>query len=318
LLEFGPTDDIDLSSSVHKFLTEFELKFGTIHPQFLSMSFQQACQKAKSDHKFLLVYLHSPLHHDTQKFCRETLCTELISEFLSENFLIWGGNITYSEPYKASIILGASSYPFLTIICNNNVGGMTILDKIEGPILPEDLMLRLSVVLETHGPMLTAARIEVEEREQNRRIREEQDVAFQQSLLEDQEKQEKVVEEERKKKEEFEVQQKQDQLRQTKQKELEQRRERISKSLAPEPEPGDGVTQLIIRLTDGSRLQRRFYIKDRLQTVMDFVDSKRPTNVECPVYDLVSNFPRKTFTDHLVTLEEAGLHPQASLFVQEH
>jgi hypothetical protein len=49
-------------------------------------------------------------------------------------------------------------------------------------------------------------------------------------------------------------------------------------------------------MSDGSRLQRRFYVTDKIQTVVDFVDSKRSPADLAIEYDLVSNFPRKTFS----------------------
>lgn len=39
-------------------------------PLFLAESYREAVQEAARQHKFLLVYLHSPLHQDTSQFCR--------------------------------------------------------------------------------------------------------------------------------------------------------------------------------------------------------------------------------------------------------
>jgi hypothetical protein len=44
------------------------------------------------------------------------------------------------------------------------------------------------------------------------------------------------------------------------------------------------------------------------------VDST-PNEVED--YDLITNFPRQVFSDKNMTLQQAGLCPQAALFVQE-
>ena len=47
----------------------FEDRFGT-PPQFIQNSYMQAASLARQQSKFLLVYLHSPFHQDTDKFCR--------------------------------------------------------------------------------------------------------------------------------------------------------------------------------------------------------------------------------------------------------
>ncbi|CAN0576418.1 unnamed protein product, partial [Ectocarpus sp. 12 AP-2014] len=39
-------------------------------PMFLAESYREAVQEAARQHKFLMVYLHSPLHQDTPNFCR--------------------------------------------------------------------------------------------------------------------------------------------------------------------------------------------------------------------------------------------------------
>jgi len=92
------------------------------------------------------------------------------------------------------------------------------------------------------------------------------------------------------------------------------RKDRLRASLSPEPEAGDGVSNLVIRLTDGSRLQRRFKKTETLKVVCDYVECNQEYDGD---FDLVTNFPRKVFSERNLSLEEAGLYPHASLFVQE-
>jgi len=91
--------------------------------------------------------------------------------------------------------------------------------------------------------------------------------------------------------------------------------------LPVEPDPNDSntnrVSQLVIRLPDGSRVQRRFRVTDKVQAIYDFVDCQDQMQIDQSHYNLIANFPRRVFQDRLVSLEEAGLYPQASLFVQE-
>ena len=48
--------------AAHSFVTQFEALYGSHHPQFLLCSYRDALQVALREHKFLLVYLHSPKH----------------------------------------------------------------------------------------------------------------------------------------------------------------------------------------------------------------------------------------------------------------
>lgn len=84
-------------------------------------------------------------------------------------------------------------------------------------------------------------------------------------MLEDQEKEKRIREErqriEEKQREEAYQRQEEERKKQDKIK----RQEELLNKLPPEPSAGEGVTQLIFRLSDGSRLQRRFYRTDKLQ-----------------------------------------------------
>lgn len=37
---------------------------------------QDATRQAQRENKFLLIYLHSPMHEDTPQFCRQTIGAE--------------------------------------------------------------------------------------------------------------------------------------------------------------------------------------------------------------------------------------------------
>jgi FAS-associated factor 2 len=74
--------------------------------------------------------------------------------------------------------------------------------------------------------------------------------------------------------------------------------------------------QVLIRFPTGERRERRFYSSATVASLYDYVDSLDCMKAE--KYTLVSNFPRVTYgpEKQSLTLEEAGLHPQASLFIE--
>ena len=90
--------------------------------------------------------------------------------------------------------------------------------------------------------------------------------------------------------------------------------------LAAEPaaDDADGC-RIVVKLADGTRLDRRFHKGEPLQSVLDYVEASSPDLYDGAPFDLVSNFPRKVFERHCAAtaLHELGLHPQAMLFTKE-
>ena len=162
----------------------------------------------------MFVYLHSPDHPDTPAFCENTLCSEVLSAFINENFVAWGGSIRASEGFKMSNSLKASRFPFCAVvmaatnqriallqqvcICfqtspflssfykNQYLVVVVILLKVEGPKSAEEVLTVLQRVVEESSPVLTSARLDAEERLNTIRLREEQDAAYQAALEADQ------------------------------------------------------------------------------------------------------------------------------------
>ena len=70
-LLFGPSRPVSFGpSAAQAFVDRFEREYGQVHPSFVVDGYKQAVQLATAQSKFLLVYLHSPLHQDTPRFCR--------------------------------------------------------------------------------------------------------------------------------------------------------------------------------------------------------------------------------------------------------
>ena len=65
---------------------------------------------------------------------------------------------------------------------------MTVVQRIEGPVQPVDLIERLTRVMNDTEAFLVAMRHEREQRSQTNTLRQQQDVAYEESLRQDQEK----------------------------------------------------------------------------------------------------------------------------------
>ena len=315
------------ASEAMDFVAAFERDYGSGGPNFVGEGFMDALQRSRNSFKLLFVYLHSPDHPDTPSFCQRTLCSETIAPFVNENFVCWGGSIRASEGFKMSNSLKASRFPFCALVMAATNQRIALLQQVEGPKSSEELLVTLQRVLEESSPVLVAARLDAEERRNNMRLREEQDAAYRAALEADQarERQRREEEEhlaweaaeaERKHKEEEAARERAAQEAAEKQAALAKIHQEKAQSLGEEPEKGPNVTQVLVRFPTGERKERRFYSTATIQSLYDYVDSLGCLEAES--YSLVSNFPRTVYGQEKLTLslKEAGLHPQASLFVE--
>lgn len=90
--------------------------------------------------------------------------------------------------------------------------------------------------------------------------------------------------------------------------------------LQPEPAAGTpGVVSVMVRMSDGSRISRRFHQTDALQAVFDFVDVQhQAASIKPETYNLINSWPRKTYKfDAPGTLADAGITSDTALFVEQ-
>ncbi|VYS62242.1 unnamed protein product [Arabidopsis thaliana] len=324
---------VSVSSAVGEameFVALFDRDYGSNNAfkiDFVVEGFMDALQRSRSSFKLLFVYLHSPDHPDTPVFCGGTLCNEAVVAFVNENFVSWGGSIRSSEGFKMSNSLKASRFPFCAVVMPAANQRIALLQQVEGPKSPEEMLAILQRVVEDSSPTLVTARVEAEERRTNLRLREEQDAAYRAALEADQAReQQRQEEKERLEREAAEAERKlkeEEEARERAAREAEERqaarvRKRQEKALAlgEEPEKGPDVTQVLVRFPNGERKGRMFKSETKIQTLYDYVDSLGLLDTE--EYSLITNFPRTVYgrDKESMSLKDAGLHPQASLFIE--
>ena len=322
-----------------EFSKRFEESYGTTHPEFYAGGFREAWRHAHTSYRFLVLYLHSGCHKDTDQMCRDVLCNGEAAAYLTENFVVWAGDVSQPEAYMLSSQMGATGLPFLAVfLCKaatpdiqyllhrqpedpqlRSLGVQEakhpLLMKRDEALLDVDKLLpQLRKLVEEESIQLTAIRLEHEERAMARAMREEQDSAYAAAEREDEEKErirrDKVAAEEQAE------QQAKDYAR-SREVQVAERQAR----LLPEPEPGPGQARVLVRALDGSRITRRFDENAALQAVFDWVDvtSADPMS-RSGDFKLVCSYPRLLFNmqEHSGTsLKDAGLAPDASLFVEE-
>lgn len=292
----------DTSGDSNRFIAEFELKYGSTHPVFFNGTYNQALDEAKRELKCLLVYLHSDSHEDTEEFCRTILTNQQFIDFLTQNQLIfWSSSVEYSEGHRVSVQLRESTYPYLALI-GLKQNRMVVIKKFEGKTTIESLLTQLKLSIDSTADSLRLAREEREERNMNQLIRQQQDEAFAESLRADQEKERKKTEEKNKKEAE-------ERAKKDKELEANQRKERLLElreslvnAIPPEPDTNDSnATKIVIKLPNGTRLERRFLKTQSVKYLYYFVFC----NKESPLnFQIRTNFPPRDLPGKPPQLED--------------
>jgi len=115
-----------------RFIEEYNTKYSIDHPIFHRHSYQNAVATAFQSSKFLLVYLHSPIHDDTQRFCQSVLSAPHLIAHTNEHMLTWAGKIWDPEAYGLSSQLKVATFPFMAVlICQSN-RTVQVVERIQG------------------------------------------------------------------------------------------------------------------------------------------------------------------------------------------
>lgn len=310
------------------FLSSFEQQYGTTHPFFYACRFVEALKIAEDDHKFMFLYLHSPEHPFTPSFCRETLCSEVVVQFLDANFVCWGALANRGEGLQMGATLQPASFPFCAIVAPASGDNLAVLQQIEGPVSPAELVEILQRTMEEQGLAFGSARAkEKEKRRADQRLREEQDAAYAAALQADQEREilTKNLHSEARVQQQAEAsnrvnnekdKQSATKIQHSKVKEATTSRETQPKDVASRGN-GAQVTQILIRFPNGEKREQSFLSSDKVQAIYRYIDSVG-LGGGVGNYRLISSFPRKVYgVDQMgLSLKDAGLHPRASLFLE--
>ncbi|KAJ0804474.1 putative UBX domain, Ubiquitin-like domain superfamily, Thioredoxin-like superfamily [Helianthus annuus] len=267
------------------FLAGFEQQFGVTHPFFYACRFVEVLKMAQDEHKFVFLYLHSPDHPFTPPFCKDTLCAEVVVQFLDANFMSWGGVANVGEGMHLAAAVQPTTFPFCAIVARGSDDSLVVVQKMEGPVTPEELVETLQTTLEEQGLAFDNARVDKEEkRRDDIRLRQEQDAAYSASLQADQEK--ALI---RKKKPQHQ----------------------------DNANPNTQDVQILIRFPNGERKQRVFSLKDKIEAIFKFINSLGLPEVG-KNYRLVSSFPRKVYgVDQMqMSLKDAEFGTEATLFIE--
>ncbi|KAG3117800.1 hypothetical protein PI124_g10713 [Phytophthora idaei] len=329
----GDGEREDPQAAARNFAHSLRRRYGeNVTPRFEHTSFRDAVSTTRTASKFLLVFLHSNIHDDADTFCRKAMCTERMSAYLNNSDCIvsWAGCVQHAEGFGVSLSLGCATFPFLALLsCVSR--GVNVVEKITANLPADEIIEKLNAAVDRNNQILATARHIRQQRTETQILREQQDREYQESLAADrrreQEAREQAEREEKerlqKEEEERREEEKKNRREEEHKAEIEAKRARIAngpKSRTPPPGADYKTAVIKFHLHNGTRLDHVFYAHDTLKTVRDFIDVEFfDREITIRNYELATNFPKKVYGPELlnVTLTDAGLAPQALVFVQD-
>lgn len=317
------TDD-ETNGSV-SFIDGYTLRYGQNSPNFFSGTLERAMNEAFAktgrDRRMLALYVHHDGSILTNVFCSELLGSESILQIFSTYFVLWGWDITNRRnrdmlldsvaQYLGQTVLQAitniktDDFPALVIVSRLR-SSIQLLDVIRGNIGANELLNKLVNTIDIFTEKLEADIQNEEERAARDRIKYEQDMAYQESLILD-----KAKEESRKQQQILESLEAQ-RLKQEEEK-REAEKNSIKSQLPEEPSESTSPKEVMtfrFRTPTGEFFLRRFWLSDTLQTLFDYLLVK---GFRVDEFKVISPWPRKD----LSTLEGASLLKDVGLCTQE-
>jgi FAS-associated factor 2 len=310
-------------ADTRNFITTFDRTYEVTHPRFEGGSYQTAVSEAHRQSKLLLVYLHSPIHQDTDMFCRNVMCSEAFTEFVDSNFLTWGGSIHNVEAYSLCTQLGVTTFPAVAVFQCQSQRSVKVVDKISGYTEPALIMQKLQAMATIQNTIASRTRAADMHRQEEMSLRAQQDAEYQEAIEMDRQTRLREEEEHRAREAAEAEEQLQAAMELSKQLDAESVLIRLKAGLSPEPAAGADVATIRFQLpssasSGGAKISRRFHKKDTVQVIYDYL-SVHFYDEKIPIKNFIvcTNFPKKDITDKSLSVDEVGLFPRGALFVTD-
>ncbi|XP_014295657.1 FAS-associated factor 1 [Microplitis demolitor] len=316
------------------FSEQFEKRYGLIHPEFFTGTFDEAiresCLKPAKERKLLAVYLHHDNSVLTNVFCTQLLGCETILQLLSANFVVWGWDFTYEsnkQKFLSSVVqslglvgseavrnINIDTLPVLIILMRSR-STTEIFTIVHGNVGVNELLTNLIHAVDVFQEQKRVDVEAEEERQARERVKQEQDQAYQESLAADRAKEEaKQIQQQL----EQRIKEQAEHKRLAHEAKKEAHRQAVRLSLPPEPdaETGNNILKVKFRLPGGKFLERKFKPDTPLQILLNFlIVEGYPTDE----YKVLSSWPRRDLTslDTSRTLSDLKFCLQETVILEE-
>eukprot|EP00038_Savillea_parva_P003455 m.125926 g.125926 ORF g.125926 m.125926 type:complete len:716 (+) comp11177_c0_seq1:279-2426(+) len=292
-------------------------------PNFFRAPLSEALREAEATAKPLLLYLHSDHSAETNVFCSESLATGMVAEFINQNFVLWGVDITLTHqrlrfehtPYGQQVL------PFLESL--SKCPALYALVKLPGRIEKhgsvigfedsETLFAKLLQIREACEGALQEVHREATRRNEAEALRQQQEFEFEESLRRDREKQ--------RAKEEADAIEASRLAEVERQQQAEAQREQLAAERVPaEPDASDkSAIKLQFRLPGGGRCERRFNATDTVGHVLHYLHSEGRPATKFATFHIPRPGQKIKINDSdpSTLLGDFGLHKRDLLYVED-
>ncbi|TDG53544.1 hypothetical protein AWZ03_000359 [Drosophila navojoa] len=319
----------DPLADVMKFIREYHERYPE-HPVFYQGTYAQALNDAKQELRFLLIYLHKdPTQNpDVESFCRDTLSSRPVIDYINAHTLLWGCDVSTPEGYRVMQTLTVRTYPLMVMI-SLRANRMMVVGRFEGDCTSEELLRRLQSVITVNEVWLSQARADRLERNFTQTLRRQQDEAYEQSLLADEEKERQRQRERDAAREVIEAEERARRDIELRKEEIARQKIELANLVPQEPAPDAADTiAVVFKLPDGTRLERRFQQTNSILDVYHFLFCHPASPDE---FEITTNFPKRVLYSKAAidaaecsvnetyskTLKDVGLKHREVLFVND-
>ena len=286
----------------------------------LASSFVEAAAttRQRDNRKVLLVFLHSGSASDFNHAVRTVLCDESVAGAINGQFSLWAGDTDFSQPSQLLRVLPVRTTPLLIALISVNATELKVVAACSGSAFtPEAAITVLRKAQEAQDSLMA----EDEQFMINRILREQQDKEYEDALSREREVDE-ARQRDRKAQEEIQA----TEILRLQEKTVRNVKSDAEKQIKAElilsrPEPIDSTT-LVVRLSNGVRIEKKFAKLELVSFVYDWVlccgllypncvDIGRKIHQDNFV--LSTSYPPTKLDTMSLTLEDAGLVPNAVL-----
>ncbi|KAG8798693.1 hypothetical protein FRC17_007350, partial [Serendipita sp. 399] len=188
LMEAQADVDVQEEAGPSSRLTRRHPVKATTLPDFYIGGYDAALKAAEREARVLCAVITSEEHDDMPAFRKGVLTdSEFVHALTDNRVLVWGGDARDRDGYQAAMKLGATTYPFIAFAAlygrSQGPDRMTIISRHSGS--PNSITSAstltghlTNLVLPRVAPVLNRKRAEIQSREYERRLREEQDRAY--------------------------------------------------------------------------------------------------------------------------------------------
>jgi hypothetical protein len=144
-----------------------------------------AVSEARKRAKYLLMFLHSPLHPDSVAFLQQQLTNPALIQMLKKDFIVWSASVLEPTGYQCMLNWGATTFPYVAVQFKSD-----IVLRMQGPFPLEHCINALNITM-TKTEHIRAEEITwVTDREQREMLRAMQEKELEEATAKDLERQE--------------------------------------------------------------------------------------------------------------------------------